>query len=82
MWRVWVDTVRRQGPPLPPGRRFVETGLTGPSGNHFLTGRFDLLIVGADESGQPAAHVFDWKTGDQALQRDEQSRTGAGMRRG
>ena len=62
--RVWWDTFRRQGPPLPPGRRFVETGLTVPIGNHFLTGRFDLLIVGADESGQPAAHVFDWKTGD------------------
>ena len=62
--RVWWDTFRRQGPPLPPGRRFVEAGLTVPIGNHYLTGRFDLLIVGADESGRPAAHVFDWKTGD------------------
>ena len=62
--RVWWDTFGRQGPPLPAGRRFVEAGLTVPIGNHFLTGRFDLLIVGADGDGQPAAHLFDWKTGD------------------
>jgi hypothetical protein len=62
--RVWWDTFHAQGPPLPAGRRFVEAGLTVPIGNHFLTGRFDLLIVGADGSGQPAAHLFDWKTGD------------------
>jgi hypothetical protein len=62
--RVWWDTFRRHGPPLPAGRRFAETSLTVPIGNHFLTGRFDLLIVGQDEAGQPAAHLFDWKTGD------------------
>ena len=62
--RGWWDTFRRQGPPLPAGRRFVEAGLTVPIGNHFLTGRFDLLIVGADAAGQPAAHLFDWKPGD------------------
>ena len=60
----WWTTFRTQGPGLPAGRRFVEAGLTVPIGRHFLTGRFDLLIVGADESGRPAAHVFDWKTGD------------------
>ncbi len=62
--RVWWDTFRRQGPALPPGRRFVEAGLTVPIGNHFLTGRFDLLIAGPDATGRPAAHLFDWKTGD------------------
>ena len=62
--RVWWDTFGRQGPPLPAGRRFVEAGLTVPIGNHFLTGRFDLLIVGADAAGQPVGHLFDWKTGD------------------
>ncbi len=62
--RVWWDTFRRQPPALPPGRRFVEVGLTVPIGNHFLTDRFDLLVV-SDDSGQPsAAHLFDWKTGD------------------
>ena len=62
--RVWWDTFRQQAPPLPAGRRFVEAGLTVPIGNHFLTGRFDLLVVSEDGAGPPAAHVFDWKTGD------------------
>lgn len=62
--RVWWDTFRAQGPALPGGRRFAEVGLTVPIGGHFLTGRFDLLIVGPDESGTPSAHIFDWKTGD------------------
>ncbi len=60
--RVWWDTFCQQGPPLPDGRRFVEAALTVPIGSHFLTGRFDLLIVG--DGDRPAAHLFDWKTGD------------------
>lgn len=47
--------------------RFVETALTipiGPAGRHLLTGRFDLLIVGDGHDGQPAAALFDWKTGE------------------
>jgi len=62
--RVWWDTFGSHAPALPKGRRFVEAGLTVPIGNHFLTGRFDLLIVGAGPDGQPAAHLFDWKTGE------------------
>lgn len=54
----WWATFREQGPELPAGQRFVETALTAPIGQHFLTGRFDLLIVGA------RAWLFDWKTGD------------------
>jgi len=48
---------QQQPPPLPSGRRFVEYSLTVPCGKHFLTGRFDLLIVNGE-----AAHIFDWKT--------------------
>lgn len=61
---VWWDTFRRHAPALPEGRRFVELSLTVPIGNHFLTGRFDLLIVGPNAAGEPAAHIFDWKTGE------------------
>lgn len=60
--RVWWDTFRAQGLPLPDGRRFVEAALTVPIGGHFLTGRFDLLIV--ENGDTPAAHLFDWKTGE------------------
>lgn len=43
-------------------RRYLpEHRLTIPAGNHFLLGRFDLLVIG-DEGGRPFAHLFDWKT--------------------
>ncbi len=61
----WWGVFQRHAPPLPDGRRFVETSLTvpiGPEGRHRLTGRFDLLIV-TDEP-DPAARLFDWKTGE------------------
>ena len=61
--RVWWNTFQQQPPPLPPGRRFVEVGLTVPIGNHFLTARFDLLVL-AEGGGQLQARLFDWKTGD------------------
>jgi hypothetical protein len=64
--RGWWDTFVEQPPALPAGRRFVETSLTvpvGPEDRHLLTGRFDLLIVGEGD-GEPAAYLFDWKTGE------------------
>lgn len=62
--RRWWDTFQRHAPPLPDGRRFIETSLTvpiGPDGKHRLTGRFDLLVTGGDPL---AASLFDWKTGE------------------
>ncbi len=53
----WWRTFLAQGPSLPAGRRLVEYTLTVPIGRHFLTGRFDLLVL--TEGG---AHIFDWKT--------------------
>ena len=38
-----------------------ELGLTVPIGRHFLTGRFDLVIIGIEKQ-QPAVHIYDWKT--------------------
>ncbi len=71
---LWWETYRRSGPRLPPGRRFAEFTLTVPLGRHFLTGRFDLLVVGKE-----GAHVFDWKTEREprlraALEADTQTR--------
>lgn len=63
----WWSTFERTAPVLPNGGRFVETSLTvpvGPDGRHRLTGRFDLLVVGEDSDGHPAAALFDWKTGE------------------
>lgn len=54
--RMWERFVSRK-PALPPGRRYPEVSMTVPIGRHFLTGRFDLLIL-----GEGRAHVFDWKT--------------------
>jgi hypothetical protein len=47
---------------VPRGQRLPESSLTVSLSDQFLTGRFDLLILG-DIEGQPCAHVFDWKTG-------------------
>lgn len=52
-WRVF----QKQGPSLPRGNRYPELSMTVPVGRHFLTGRFDLLIIDDDQ-----AHIFDWKT--------------------
>lgn len=65
--RGWWATFQQQAPPLPDGRRFVETSLTvpiGPEDRHRLTGRFDLLIVSDGADRGPAAALFDWKTGE------------------
>lgn len=53
----WWRTFLAEGPALPAGRRLAEYTLTIPIGRHFLTGRFDLVVL--TEGG---AHIFDWKT--------------------
>jgi hypothetical protein len=53
----WWRLFQSQGPELPAGRRLPELSLTVPIGRHFLTGRFDLLVIG-DEGH----HIYDWKT--------------------
>lgn len=60
--RRWWQAFLRYRPALPAGRPLVEVGLTLPAGKHLLTGRFDLLILGARDAA-PYAHLFDWKTG-------------------
>lgn len=76
--RRWWTLFRRSGPALPSGEQRVETSLTVPVGDHLLTGRFDLVVIGENEAQRPFAHVFDWKTGtpqDEAtLRRDWQTR--------
>ena len=46
---------------VPLGKRLPEHRLTIPAGNSFLTGRFDLLLLG-EQNGKPFAQIFDWKT--------------------
>lgn len=53
----WWQIFQKQGPALPEGKRFPELSLTVPIGRHLLTGRFDLLILGDEQT-----HIFDWKT--------------------
>lgn len=59
--RQWWHDFRNSGLEIPNGRYLPEHRLTIPAGNHFLLGRFDLLVIGA-EADQPFAHLFDWKT--------------------
>lgn len=54
---AWWRTFLAQGPAMPAGPRLTEYTLTVPIGRHFLTGRFDLVVL--TEGG---AHIFDWKT--------------------
>ena len=74
----WWTLFEQSGPALPAGRALAEVSLTVPTGRHLLTGRFDLLVVGEDDSGEPFAHVFDWKTGqppdESQLRQDWQTR--------
>lgn len=56
-WRRFEENVL----PLPSGRALAELRLTVAISDHFLNGRFDLVIVG-NESGNPIVHIFDWKT--------------------
>jgi len=59
--RGWWGRFVRSGPALPEGERWPEHRLTIPIGNNYLTGRFDLLVLG-EEGGLPFARIFDWKT--------------------
>lgn len=59
--RAWWERFAGSDLALPDGNRWPEHRLTIPAGNNFLTGRFDLLVVG-EEDGQPFARLFDWKT--------------------
>ena len=70
----WWRLFQAEGPHLPDGNRLPEFNLTVPIGRHFLTGRYDLLIVG-DEG----LFIYDWKTGTRppsptALRDDLQTR--------
>jgi len=53
----WWRLFEKQGPQLAAGKRLPEFNLTAPIGRHFLTGRYDLLIVGDGK-----IHIYDWKT--------------------
>ena len=75
--RGWWLSFLRNGPTFPHGRRWQEHRLTIPIDDHYLHGRFDLLIV--TESGDsPAAFLYDWKTSRprplSALRNDWQTR--------
>ena len=61
--RQWYLLFQNSNLQLPNGRILTEMSLTIPLGQHLLNGRFDLLILGENEQGQPTAHLFDWKTG-------------------
>lgn len=75
--RRWWSAWQHSGLTLPAGQRLPELSLTVPVGQHLLHGRFDLLILG-EEGEQPAAYLFDWKTGhprrEVALRQDWQTR--------
>ena len=76
--RQWWQQFEQAQLPLPPGKLLTELSLTIPIGRHFLTGRFDLLVMGETAAGAPAAHLFDWKTSrpqtETALRQDWQTR--------
>ena len=73
----WFKLFKQSGLSLPAGRLLPETNLSVPIAGHYLTGRFDLLVLGT-EKGQQLIHVFDWKTGKaqeiSELKRDWQTR--------
>ncbi len=59
--QLWWQRFRENMLPLPSGLVLPELQLTVPVGNHFLTGRFDLLIV-RGEGAKTEIQVYDWKT--------------------
>jgi CRISPR/Cas system-associated exonuclease Cas4 (RecB family) len=59
--RMWWKSFQEFILPLPPGRALPEFRLTVPIGRHFLTGRFDLVIINSEDD-QPVVHIYDWKT--------------------
>lgn len=70
----WFSIFQRNKAMLPAGDYLPELTLTVPIGDHFLTGRFDLLV--REANGR--LHLFDWKTGrprsEAALRADWQTR--------
>lgn len=80
--RGWWHAFARSDLALPQGRRWQEHVLTVPVDGHFLTGRFDLLIVAETQDGV-RAHLYDWKTGPPQptarLRQDWQTRLYLGM---
>lgn len=56
-WRRFAEHVL----PLPAGRTLPELRLTVPIGDHFLTGRFDLVLIG-EQADRPSLTIYDWKT--------------------
>ncbi len=56
--RDWYTIFQQSETLLPDGDYLPELTLTVPIGDHFLTGRFDLLIRDNEH-----LHLFDWKTG-------------------
>jgi hypothetical protein len=74
--RHWWSQFQSHPPDLPPGKQLPEVSLTVPLvsiiGDRYsvigdrsplLSGRFDLVVLGETERGQPAVHIYDWKTG-------------------
>jgi len=54
----WWRTFQEKGPKMPAGQHLSELALTVPLGNHFLIGRFDLVLLTGS-----GVHIYDWKTG-------------------
>jgi len=59
--KLWWQRFEQYFLPMPHGRALPELRLTVPIGSHFLTGRFDLVIVGF-EKDQQVFNIYDWKT--------------------
>jgi CRISPR/Cas system-associated exonuclease Cas4 (RecB family) len=59
--RGWWEAFAQSELILPEGERRPEQSLTIPIDGHFLTGRFDLLILG-EKDGNRFAQLYDWKT--------------------
>lgn len=59
--RDWWKRFTQSDLTIPNGEYWPEHRLTTPVGSNFLTGRFDLLVLG-ERDGEPFAQIFDWKT--------------------
>jgi hypothetical protein len=70
--RDWWQRFAHGNLRIPDGKHWPEHRLTIPAVSHFLNGRFDLLVLGA-EDGKPIAHIFDWKTSHPRSAADLQS---------
>ncbi len=59
--RDWWRRFTQSALAIPAGDQWPEHRLTIPAGDNFLTGRFDLLVLG-ERDGEPFVQIFDWKT--------------------